>query len=418
MPNSPVQDLRSQARYTRWVRERRHEHASAAPVVQYASVSALVAQRIEHLTTDQKVGGSSPSERARSEALPDPGGAFLLTLLLTAGPDAARARAKMPAASASCSLTTPLREETAVLHTLPRPCPGLQTLPGTGPALLSMPAGGPEPDPAVFADAVARYRVLERLRGFRQLLYECLTARADALFELADAVLCADHAVTSLVQLCLEPEFTRGHGALYDALSAGRIDDERLFSLLAAELPQALAWIAEHDVIDHGLLEQALAGLPAGDAWQVRDACARWGRLRFAVDATAYPRPDAWCSPGREHVHHGACHCRGSSKTVPGWEYQFTAAIGHLRTAWAALTDVARTTPADRTARTIAQVRNVLRRLRAAGHGRKAAPLFIFDAGYSAAALTDGLAGCPAHILVRPTSWSGSPPGRCFTPSP
>ena len=85
-----------------------------------------------------------------------------------------------------------------------------------------VPAGGPEPDPAVFADAVARYRVLERLRGFRQSLYECLDARADALFELADTVLCADHAVTSLVQLCLEPEFTRGHGALYDALSAGR----------------------------------------------------------------------------------------------------------------------------------------------------------------------------------------------------
>jgi hypothetical protein len=28
-------------------------------------------------------------------------------------------------------------------------------------------------------------------------------------------------------------------------------------------------------------------------------------------------------------------------------------------------------------------------------------PLFVFDAGYSAAALTDGLAGCPAHVLVR-----------------
>jgi len=50
----------------------------------------------------------------------------------------------------------------------------------------------------------------------------------------------------------------------------------------------------------------------------VRDACARWSRLRFAVDATAYPRPDAWCSPGREHVHNGACHCKGSSKTAPG----------------------------------------------------------------------------------------------------
>jgi hypothetical protein len=311
-----------------------------------------------------------------------------------------------------------------VLHTLPRPGSGLQTLPETGSVLLaSVPASPATPDPAVFADAVARYRALERLREFRSRLYDCLARRADALFELTDAVLCADHAVTSLVRLCLEPEFTRGHGALYDALSAGRIDDERLFCLLASELPQAvdgpeaLAWIAEHDVIDRGLLDRALAGLSPDDAAQVRDACARWSRLRFAVDATAYPRPDAWCSPGREHVHNGACHCKGSSKTAPGWEYQFTAAIGHLRTAWAALLDVTRTTPATRTEQTIAQVRNVLRRLRAAGHGREATPLFVFDAGYSAAALTDGLLGCPAHVLVRlaagsvcyaePVTWEG-----------
>src|SRR6266704_6565554 len=243
------------------------------------------------------------------------------------------------------------REETAVLDTLPWPGSGLQTLPVTG----RDPA--PVPGPAIFASAVARFRALAGLRGFRQSLYECLKARADALFELADAVLCADHAVTSLVQLCLEPEFTRGHGALYDALSAGRIDDERLFCLLASELPramdgpEALAWIAEHDVTGHRLLDRALAGLSPDDASRVRDACARWSRLRFAVDATAYPRPDARCSPGREHVHNGACHCRGSSKTAPGWEYQFTAAIGHLRTAWAARTDVARTTPARRRAR-------------------------------------------------------------------
>ena len=121
-----------------------------------------------------------------------------------------------------------------MLVTLPRPGSGLQTIPGTGPALPSAPAGAP--DPAVFADAAGRYRALERLRGFRQSLHECLDARADALFELADAVLCADHAVTSLVQLCLEPEFRRGHGALYDALAAGRIDDERLFCLLTGTL--------------------------------------------------------------------------------------------------------------------------------------------------------------------------------------
>jgi DDE superfamily endonuclease len=312
-----------------------------------------------------------------------------------------------------------------VLHTLPRPGSGLQTLPGTGPVLPAV------PHPEVFTSAVARYRALERLREFRQSLYECPGARADALFELADAVLCADHVVTSLVRLSLEPEFTRGHGALYDALAAGRIDDERFFSLLTAELPRAVdgpeaaAWIAGHDVIDHGLLAAALAGLPPADAAQVRDACARWARLRFAVDATAYPRPDAWCSPAREHVHHGACRCQGSSRTAPGWEYQLTAAIGHLRTAWAALTDVARTTPATRTAQTIAQVKSVLRRLRAGGHGAKAAPLFVFDAGYSAAALTDGLLGCPVHVLVRlavgsvfyaqPVTWEGKdgrPPRR------
>ena len=304
-------------------------------------------------------------------------------------------------------------------HHVLTPLPGGRQLPLLAPASL---------DPAQLAGAVDRFLAL---REFRSELYACLTSRADALFELADAVLCADHAVTSLVQLCLEPEFTRGHGALYDALAAGRIDDEKLFSLLASELPQAVdgpaarEWIAGHDVIDHGLLDKALAGLPPDDARQVRDACARWSRLRFAVDATAYPRPDAWCSPGREHVHNGACHCRGSSKTAPGWEYQFTAAIGHLRTAWAALVDVARTVPATRTAQTIAQVKNVLGRLPAAGHGAKAAPLFVFDAGYSAAALADGLLGCPVHVLVRlaagsvfyaePVTWEGKygrPPRR------
>lgn len=51
------------------------------------------------------------------------------------------------------------------------------------------------------------------LAWFRQQLYGSLTARADALFELADAVLCADGPVTSLVALTLTAEHRRGHGA-------------------------------------------------------------------------------------------------------------------------------------------------------------------------------------------------------------
>lgn len=301
------------------------------------------------------------------------------------------------------------------------PGPGGLRLAGPGGSLIApCPAVMPAvPDPARVAGAVNRFLALQE---FRSKLYACLTSRADAQFELTDAILCADHAVTSLVQLSLEAEFTRGHGALYDALADGRIDEEALATLLTGTVPllaggeQERAWIGEHDVIDEGLLQSALAGLPGEDAAAVRQACARWRRLRFAIDATPYPRPDAECSPGREHVHHDACRCDGTRKTIPGWEYQFLAAVGHLRTAWTALIDVERTTKATRASQTARQVRNLLRRLDAAGY-RGCAPLVILDAGYSAAALTAALAGQPAHLLLRlpagsvmygdPVTWPG-----------
>ena len=317
-----------------------------------------------------------------------------------------------------------------MLDTLPRPGGELQFILGAG-----SPGGAPgaavlagtalePPDPAQVADAVARYRACRALREFRARLYECLVSRPDASFELVDAILCADHAVTSLVQLSLVPQFRRGHGALYSALADGEIDGERLAALLTGTLPglvdgdEGRAWAAEHDMIDYGLLDRALAGLPGQAAAQVREACARWTRLRFAIDATPYPRPDAECSPGRGHVHHDACRCDGTRKTIPGWEYQFTAAIGHLRTAWAALIDVERTTPATRTRQTARQVKNLLRRLHAAGGaGGRGAPLVVLDAGYSAAALTAALRGCPVHLLIRlpggsvfyadPITWPG-----------
>jgi hypothetical protein len=104
------------------------------------------------------------------------------------------------------------------------------------------------------------------------------------------------------------------------------------------------------------------------------------------------------------------------ARPIPGWEYQFLAAAGHLRTAWTALIDVERTTKATRASQTARQVRNLLRRLDAAGH-RGCAPLVILDAGYSAAALTAALAGQPVHLLLRlqagsvmygaPVTWPG-----------
>jgi hypothetical protein len=47
------------------------------------------------------------------------------------------------------------------------------------------------------------------LSRFRDRFYECLNAWADALFELADAVVCTDGPVTSLVELSLASVFRR-----------------------------------------------------------------------------------------------------------------------------------------------------------------------------------------------------------------
>ena len=54
-----------------------------------------------------------------------------------------------------------------------------------------------------------------------RMFHACLTARADELSELADAVLCADGPVRNLAALSLAPGHRRGHGALYDAVNAG-----------------------------------------------------------------------------------------------------------------------------------------------------------------------------------------------------
>src|SRR5271165_5508524 len=94
------------------------------------------------------------------------------------------------------------------------------------------------------------------LAGFRRELYRCFTRRADALLELADAVLCRQDRVHMLAELSLEPECRRGHGAVYDALNCGNVQ------------VAGLRW--------------ALAGLPL-PAWPD-------GRIRLAVDVSNWLR--------------------------------------------------------------------------------------------------------------------------------
>ena len=76
--------------------------------------------------------------------------------------------------------------------------------------------------------------------GFRREFYQCLARRADAAFDLVDAVLCADGPVRSLSELSLIGEHRRGHGSVYAALDRGRIDIARLRrALVSVPLPRA-----------------------------------------------------------------------------------------------------------------------------------------------------------------------------------
>jgi DDE superfamily endonuclease len=83
---------------------------------------------------------------------------------------------------------------------------------------------------------------LATLRTFRTDLYMCFHRRADALFELNDALLAADP-VVSLPHLSLQAVHRRSWGSLYGALATGDIDRAALRALLmevdgAGDLPR------------------------------------------------------------------------------------------------------------------------------------------------------------------------------------
>jgi hypothetical protein len=212
-------------------------------------------------------------------------------------------------------------------------------------------------------------RTRRALAGFRGELYRCLTARADELFDLADAVLCADGPVRDLAGLSLVPGHRRGHGAVYDALNAGRAGIRRLrWAVGCVPLP----------------------------AWPD-------GRIRLAADVSSWLRPDAATSPQRMFCH---VHGRGrrAGQMIPGWPYSFVAAVGPGATSWTAPLDAVRLGPDDdATEVTAAQLREVAGRLAAAGAWQPGDPdiIVVLDAGYDVIRLAWLLAGLPLVICAR-----------------
>ncbi|PBD02369.1 DDE superfamily endonuclease [Streptomyces sp. Ag82_O1-15] len=215
----------------------------------------------------------------------------------------------------------------------------------------------------------ARSEALAQLSCFRGEFYSCLTARSDALFELAEAVLCGDGPVRSLAELSLVGEHRRGHGGLYAALARGRIDA--------------------------GRLRRALAEVPLPRAAD--------GRLVLAIDITCWLRPDAHTSPQRI-----LCHTYGRGKDqhipVPGWPYSIICALEPGRSSWTAPLDAVRLTPGDDTATVTArQLRDLLQRLITAGQWQTGDPdiLIVADAGYDAPRLGFLLKDQPVQVPAR-----------------
>ncbi|MGW2867593.1 NF041680 family putative transposase [Kitasatospora sp. NPDC001225] len=211
---------------------------------------------------------------------------------------------------------------------------------------------------------------LDVLSRFRVEFYDCLYARADALFELTDAVLCADGPVKTLVELSLAVEHRRGHGALYAALDRGWLEPTRLRRALA-ELP-----------------------LPkAADGW-----------IMLAVDVSNWLRPDAPTSNNRLFCHVYGRGDRTRDQLVPGWPYSFVAALEAGRTSWVALLDAVRLGPADdATLVTTIQLRDVIERLIRAGQWTPDDPqmLVVMDSGYDVAYLSHALADLPVVLVGR-----------------
>src|SRR5215469_7338155 len=207
---------------------------------------------------------------------------------------------------------------------------------------------------------------LERLARFRRELYWCLWRCPDALFELADAVLTAPGPVASLPYLSLEPAFRRGHGMIYQALAEGGIDEEAVRDLLVAARP--------------------------------RD----WP-LVFAIDASAYPRPEAECSPDREFHHHSCAGFHsGDGAAIAGWAFQWLAQLSFAHDSWTAPQDQVRVGARDdATRQAAAQIIAHSARLRAAGED--GILLYVLDAGYDEAPLTWDLRDRPCH-QVSPSS--------------
>ena len=150
----------------------------------------------------------------------------------------------------------------------------------------------------------------QRLMDFRRQVYASFTFRADALFELVDALLVSP-IVRSAVEVSQSAIFRRRFASVYDALTEGKINPT--------------------------VLRQALVQAEPADALRVA------GYAVYALDTTVALRPDAATVPDRSKVY-SAAH----AKALPGHQFSWLGRVLAVGQSWFAPREVVRV-PTSRT---------------------------------------------------------------------
>jgi hypothetical protein len=205
-----------------------------------------------------------------------------------------------------------------------------------------------------------QYTILEVYR--HNLYHECFTRAADALFELADALL-TDSSAGSLIELSQAACFRRGWPSLYAALEDGQIDRTALIRVFSELVPQRMLGT----------------------------------RLVLGLDTSSILRPAAHTAPDRTLVYRSNLPA-DATPVGPGWSFSALVVLPDPVSSWTYILDHRRV-PSTATATTIgiAQLQAVLPKLRTGGER----PVLLLDRGYSNAPWVTASAVLPTDQLIR-----------------
>jgi hypothetical protein len=205
-----------------------------------------------------------------------------------------------------------------------------------------------------------QYTILEVYR--HNLYHECFTRAADALFDLADALL-TDVGAGSLIELSQAACFRRGWPSLYAALSDGQIDRTALIRVFAELLPQRMVGT----------------------------------RLVLGLDTSSILRPEAHTSSDRTLVYRSNLPA-DATPVGPGWSFSALVVLPNPVSSWTYILDHRRV-PSTETATSIgvAQLQAVLPKVRTGG----TQPVVLLDRRYSNAPWVTASADLPTDQLIR-----------------